>query len=69
MTGAPGVSPAKLKLGANSQPPVTPLPRGTQGPGEPSANEGGQKLGGTGGRSPHDGGAGGVPHKNKIRGQ
>ena len=62
MTGAPGVSPAKLKLGANSQPPVTPLPRGTQGPGKPSANEGGQKL-------VVQVGLGVSPRKNKIRGQ
>ena len=59
----------KIKLRDKLQTLTNLPPSGTQGPGKFLANEGGKKLGGTGGRSPHDGGVGGVPHKNKIRGQ
>jgi len=64
-----GVPPQNQKKGrvAHISEPAT---SGTQNPGKPSANEGGQNLGGPGGRSPHGGGPwGGSPHKTKRRGE
>jgi len=61
-----GDVPPKLKLRGKLLTLTNPPPSGTQNLGKPPANEGGQKLGGGGGRAPSQGAWGMCPqNKNK----